>query len=479
MPDQKKLEKREEKKEDKVTRMGTAPIGKLMLEFSIPAVAAVVLNSLYNVIDSIFLGQAMGEIGLAATQVAFPIMTIVNAFAILAGNGGNSLAAILLGEGRKDDAERALGNSVTVMIIVSIAAAIYATFWIDPLLILVGATDVTLPYARTFIQIIIYGMMICNISFGVNNFIRTAGAPNLALWTTVVGTVVCIALNYVFVLMFGWGVAGSASATIIGQAVTAIIVLWYFVSPRSSAPFKLRLRNLAIDPKICKRLIELGLAPFGLQAAMAVTQVISNMLLASLGAADPIGVDGALASIGVVSKITGVVFFPALGIAIAAPTHTRLQHGCAQVPARAQDALRRLGGGNGDSDGVLRAHSRISRADYLRVRHRTFAHELCGMGAHRPDGAHSAHFRPSYQFELFSGDGPAAQVGVSFAHTSTHLSAPRVSHYPNAYSKSLSGDDTAHGLLLCIPGCRRSLGPAFGRSHHRRGSQATSSYCGC
>lgn len=191
MPDQEKLEKREEKREDKVTRMGTAPIGKLMLEFSIPAVAAVVLNSLYNVIDSIFLGQAMGEIGLAATQVAFPIMTIVNAFAILAGNGGNSLAAILLGEGRKDDAERALGNSVTVMIIVSIAAAIYATFWIDPLLILVGATDVTLPYARTFIQIIIYGMMICNISFGVNNFIRTAGAPNLALWTTVVGTVVC------------------------------------------------------------------------------------------------------------------------------------------------------------------------------------------------------------------------------------------------------------------------------------------------
>ena len=311
---QAELEKRKDRGEDKVTRMGTAPIGRLMLEFSIPAVAAVVLNSLYNVIDSIFLGQAMGEIGLAATQVAFPIMTIVNAFAILAGNGGNSLAAILLGEGRKDDAERALGNSVTVMIIVSIAAAIYATFWIDPLLVLVGATDVTLPYARTFIQIIIYGMMICNISFGVNNFIRTAGAPNL----TVVGTVVCVILNYLFVLVFGWGVAGSASATIIGQAVTAVIVLWYFVSSRSSAPFKLHARNLAIDPKICKRLIELGLAPFGLQAAMAVTQVISNMLLASLGAADPIGVDGALASIGVVSKITGVVFFPALGIAIAA-----------------------------------------------------------------------------------------------------------------------------------------------------------------
>ena len=311
-------EKRDEKGEEKVTRMGTAPIGRLMLEFSIPAVAAVVLNALYNVIDSIFLGQAMGEIGLAATTVAMPIMTIVNAFAILAGNGGNSLAAILLGEGRKGDAERALGNSVTVMFVVAVAAAIYATFWIDPLLVLVGATDTTLPYARTFVQIIVYGMMICNISFGINNFIRTAGAPNLALWTTIAGTVVCVILNYAFVLVLGWGVVGSASATLIGQAVTAAIVMWYFMSARSSAPFKFYWKNLRIDPQICKRLIQLGLAPFGLQAALAITQVVSNMVLASLGAADPIGTDGALASIGVVAKITGIVFFPAMGIAIAA-----------------------------------------------------------------------------------------------------------------------------------------------------------------
>lgn len=309
---------REERGQEKVTRMGTAPIGKLMLEFSIPAVVSVVFNALYNVIDSIFLGQAMGEIGLAATTVAAPIMTIANAFAILAGMGGNSLAAILLGEGKREDAERALGNAVTVMIIISVLAAIYATFWLDPLLILVGATDVTLPYARTFVQIIIYCMMITNISFGVNNFIRTAGAPNLALWTTIIGTIVCIALNYLFVLVFGWGVAGSASATMIGQAVTAAIVLWYFVAPGSSAPFKLHLRNLKIDSRICKRLIALGLAPFGLQIALSVTQVVSNMVLAALGAQDPIGIDGTLASIGVVAKITGLIFFPAMGIAMAA-----------------------------------------------------------------------------------------------------------------------------------------------------------------
>lgn len=304
--------------EIKVTRMGTAPIGRLMVEFAIPAVASVVLNALYNVIDSIFLGQAMGEVGLAATQVAMPVMTIANAFACLAGIGGNSLASILLGKKRHDDAERVLGNSITVMIIVAALVAIYTTFWLDPLLVLVGATDATLPYARTFVKIILYGQMICNISYGVNNFIRTAGAPNLALWTVVIGTIVCIVLNYLFVLVLGWEVVGSASATLIGQAVTAIIVMWYFMSPRSNAPFRFHFRNLKIDRKICKRLLELGLAPFGLQAALAITQVASNMVLAALGAIDVIGTDGTLASIGVVSKITSLVFFPALGIAIAA-----------------------------------------------------------------------------------------------------------------------------------------------------------------
>ena len=298
--------------------MGTAPIGRLMLEFAIPAVVSVVFNALYNVIDSVFLGQAMGEVGLAATTVAAPIMTVSMALSTLPGMGGNSLAAILLGEGKHKEAERVLGNTVTIMVIISIVVAIIATFWIDPLLIMVGATDVTLPYARLFVRIILYGCLITNISFGVNNFIRTAGAPNLALWTIVIGTAVCILLNYVFVMLFGWGVAGSASATIIGQGVTAVIILWYFIAKRSHAPFKLHARNLPLDFGLSRRLLALGLAPFALQAAMAVTQVVGNMVLAAVGAGDPIGVDGTMASIGVVFKITGLITFPGIGIAMAA-----------------------------------------------------------------------------------------------------------------------------------------------------------------
>ncbi len=303
---------------EKVLRMGTAPIGLLMLEFAIPAVVSVVFNALYNVIDSFCLGQAMGEVGLAATTVAAPIMTVSMALSTLPGMGGNSLAAILLGEGRHEDAERVLGNTLTIMVIIAAIVAIIATFWIDPLLIMVGATDTTLPYARLFVRIILYGSLVTNISFGVNNFIRTAGAPNLALWTTVIGTAVCILLNYVFVMLFGWGVAGSATATIMGQGVTAAIVLWYFVAKSSHAPFKLHLKNLAIDGALSRRLLALGLAPFALQAAMSVTQVVGNMVLAAVGAGDPIGVDGTMASIGVVFKITGLITFPGIGIAMAA-----------------------------------------------------------------------------------------------------------------------------------------------------------------
>lgn len=301
----------------KVMRMGTAPVGRLLFEFGVPAIISVVLNALYNIIDSIFLGNAMGEIGLAATTVAAPPMTIMLAICVIAGAGGNALAAILLGEKKHDRAEQALGNTMLLMILLAIPVAIIATFFLDPFLVLVGATDVTLPYARTFMQIIAYGFLINNIAFGIQNFMRTAGAPWQALGSAALGTVACILFNYLFVILWSWGVTGSALATVLGQAVSAIWVLWYFTLNRR-APFKLRAKYLMPDWPLCRRILTLGLAPFALQCAAALTQVIANSTLAYLGSMDPIGVDGALASIGVIIKIVMFAVFPASGIAIAA-----------------------------------------------------------------------------------------------------------------------------------------------------------------
>lgn len=302
---------------DKVLRMGTLPVGRLLFEFGIPAVASTVLAALYNIIDSVFLGQAMGEIGLAATTVATPIMTIMMAIAVIAGAGGNALGAILLGEGRHDRAEQTLGNTMFLMIAFAVPVAFVATFCLDPILILVGASDVTLPYARSFVQIISYGFILNNIAYGVSNFMRTCGAPWQALGVSLVGTVVCIVLNALFVLGFGWGVVGSASATILGQVASSVWVLWYFTL-NSKSPLHLRKRYLKPDGKLCLRILSLGLAPFALQAAASVTQVAGNYMMATLGAADAIGMDGALASIGVIMKVIMFAVFPVVGIATAA-----------------------------------------------------------------------------------------------------------------------------------------------------------------
>ena len=300
-----------------VTRMGTERISRLLIEFCIPAVMANVLTALYNVIDSVFLGNAMGEVGLAATTVATPVMTIMMAIAVLAGAGGNALAAILLGREEHARAEQCLGNTMFLMILFAIPVAFIATFCLDPILRLVGATDVTLPYARLFVQIICYGFLFNNIAFGMSNFMRTAGAPWQALGVSVLGTVVCIGLNWLFVLQLGWGVMGSAFATILGQGTSSLWVLWYFILNKK-APFHLKARYLRPDWALCGRIVTLGLAPCALQAAAAITQVAGNSVMATLGASDVIGTDGALASIGVTMKIVMFMVFPVVGIAVGA-----------------------------------------------------------------------------------------------------------------------------------------------------------------
>ena len=179
----------------KVSRMGTASIPMLITEFAIPAILGMLVNGAYNVIDSIFLGQAMGEIGLSAATVANPIMIVFMALAMLVGNGGNALAALRLGEGKRVDAEVSLGKTVFLSLVFSVIVGFAAAnpAILDGLLTLSSATDDVRPYARAFLQIICFGFVFQCIGMGVNNFIRTAGAPNRALVTMLIGAVSCTA----------------------------------------------------------------------------------------------------------------------------------------------------------------------------------------------------------------------------------------------------------------------------------------------
>ncbi|MEG2982597.1 MAG: MATE family efflux transporter, partial [Raoultibacter sp.] len=305
-------------RDDKVSRMGTASIPGLIVEFAIPAILGMLVNGAYNVIDSIFLGQAMGEIGLSAATVAMPIMAVFMALAMLIGTGGNALAALRMGEGRRLDAEVSLGNTVFLGIVVAIVIALCAAnpFILDWLLTVSSATDDVRPYAATFIQIISFGFIFQCIGMGVNNFIRTAGAPNRALLTMLIGAVSCTILNYLFVIVMGMGVMGSALATVLGQATSCASVLWYFIVTKN-VPIKLHLRYMAPRIKVIGLIVSLGMASFVVQAGMAVVNFVINHLLVQYGGASSIGADNALASIGVVQRVAMFTVLPLIGVSIA------------------------------------------------------------------------------------------------------------------------------------------------------------------
>ena len=257
--------------DDKVLRMGTASIPRLITEFAIPSVVGMLINGSYAIIDSVFLGHVVGEIGLSAMTVANPIMIVFMAIAMLIGNGGNALAALRLGEGKRDDAERALGNVVSLSLV---AAVIVLVIGWNPALVswvldLASATPEVRPYAQTFIQILCAGFILQCIGLGVNNFIRTCGAPNRALGTMVIGLVGSVAFNALFVLALGWGVMGSALATVLGWACSCLAGLQYFCL-RSEATQRTRSvvfvgLTIAIMAVSAWVVVPLGPIPFTLQ----------------------------------------------------------------------------------------------------------------------------------------------------------------------------------------------------------------------
>ncbi|MDR2109642.1 MAG: MATE family efflux transporter [Coriobacteriales bacterium] len=300
-----------------VERLGTASVPRLVLEFAIPSIIGMVVNGLYNIIDAIFMGHGVGAAGLATATVAGPAMIFSMAIGMLIGAGGNALVALKLGEGKHDEAERVLGNAFTLTLIAAAACTILINIFMDPVLEFSGATADIWSYSHDFMRIISVGFILQFFGMGFNNFMRTAGAPGLALGTMVAGTIVCIILNYLFVMVLGLGIAGSAWATVIGQGLSAALVFWYFVFYKK-APFRIRLSCMGLRPGLVRTILALGSASFVLQIANTVINLIINNQLVIYGTLDVIGSEGALAAIGVVQRIAMFALFPIFGVAIAA-----------------------------------------------------------------------------------------------------------------------------------------------------------------
>lgn len=300
----------------KMERMGTESTLRLLLEFSIPAVFGVLVQTLYNVIDAVYVGAAVGEVGLAATTVANPAMMFMVAIAMLLGVGGNALAAIKLGERRKPVAQRAVGNSFVLLLGAGVLIWLVGLVALDPILRLSGADEVVLPHAHAFMVVIVAGCPLQFIAFGMNNFIRTAGHPNRALGSMLVGTGANVVLGYLFIIVFEGGMTGAGLATVCSWALSAAFVMQFFL--KRDSPMPLRRDMLGLKPKVALRICALGVAPSIMEMGFAVSNTIMNNLLMGYGAFDPLGSEGALAVMRVLSAVGMFTIMPSMGIAMGA-----------------------------------------------------------------------------------------------------------------------------------------------------------------
>ncbi len=290
--------------------LGTESIGKLLVKFSVPAITGMIVNALYNIVDRMYIGhiKGVGSYALSGLAITFPISVIIMAFGMLIGIGASAVISIKLGEKNKETADNILGNAFILITIISLVIGILGVLFLNKLLILFGASENSIPYAKSYIQIILMGAVFQNIGFGINNIIRAEGNPKMAMLTMVFGAIINIILDPIFIFVFDMGIQGAAIATIISQAFNTILVLKYFTSKNSGSVLKIKKANLKLHKHIIKDIFAIGMAPFSMQIASSFVIILYNKGLYSYGG------DLAIAAMGILNSISMLIFMPIFGI---------------------------------------------------------------------------------------------------------------------------------------------------------------------
>ncbi|MHC1746555.1 MAG: MATE family efflux transporter [Negativicutes bacterium] len=286
--------------------LGEKKISELLWSFSVPAITGMLIMALYNIVDSIFVGHGVGAIGLAAVTVAFPIMIVFMAFGMLIGVGSTTLISIRLGQKKHLEAEKILGNAFFLSVLLSIFTSAPMLLFLDPILVVLGATEDVLPLAHDFSYIIVSGSIFMFIGFGLNNIIRAEGNPKVAMMTMIIAALLNTMLNPLFIFGLGMGIRGSAVATIIAQAVSSCWVVAHFLLPH--AYLKLRLKNLCPSREIVSEIFTMGSSVFFMQIAASFVAGLFNYTLASCGG------QMAVAAMGVVNRVSMLILMPIFGI---------------------------------------------------------------------------------------------------------------------------------------------------------------------
>ena len=283
-------------KEDK-DFLAKEPIGKLLLKLALPTVAAQIINMLYNIVDRIYIGhiKGVGALALTGVGVCMPIIMIVTAFAALVGNGGAPRASIFMGKGENDAAEKTLGNCFTLQIIISVVLTAVLLIWNRDLLMAFGASENTIEYAVSYMNIYAVGSIFVQLTLGMNAFITAQGFAKTGMLSVLIGAVANIILDPIFIFGFGLGVRGAALATIISQAASCTWVLLFLFGKKTV--LKIRVKNMGLQKKIILPSIALGLATFIMQASESVISVCFNSSLLKYGGDIAVGAMTILTSV--------------------------------------------------------------------------------------------------------------------------------------------------------------------------------------
>ena len=291
---------------------GGGNLGKQMLKYTIPAIVSNTVNATYNLVDQVIIGNAVGMLGIAATNVAFPLTPVSAAIGYLLGTGGASNFSLKLGEGDREQANKYAGNTLSLSIIVGTIIAAAVLLFLKPLVHAFGSTDTVWPYAVTYTRIIAIGIPFGIFTTGASAFIRADGSPRYSMWCTLTGAIINLVGDPIAVFVFGWGIAGVAWATTISQMATAAIAVYYFV--KKAKIVSIKSKNLIPKMDLTKRTCALGSTPAINQIGISILQIIMNNTLRYYGGLSVYGSDIPLGCVGAISKLN--VIFTSLNIGI-------------------------------------------------------------------------------------------------------------------------------------------------------------------
>ncbi len=278
--------------------LGTKPVGKLLAQYAFPAIIAMIAASLYNIVDRIFIGQIVGPMAISGLAITFPFINLGAAFGAAVGIGASTSISVKLGQRDYETAENILGNTVTLNLIIGSAFGIICLIFLDPILRFFGASDATIPYARSFMEVILAGNVISHMYFGMNAVLRAASKPRQAMMATIFTVLINIILDFIFISLWGWGIRGAAFATILSQALALCWQMKQFTNKDEILHLKRGIYRL--KKHLVKNIISIGISPFLMNACACIVVIFMNNQLVKYGGDMAVGAFGIAYSVAMI-----------------------------------------------------------------------------------------------------------------------------------------------------------------------------------